>query len=137
MTTTISTTTTKIKVYSKGPTNQANSLCSVERLNAGQIERYHNHYNIIQSNNNRIQSNNNRIQYNNNRIQSNNNRIEYNMRPRLRKGTLLHKIKKIEILMLVSRFTPPLRCVKTLNDKTLYTRRDGRPNLPYSSRAIE
>ena len=29
------------------------------------------------------------------------------------------------------------RCVKTLNDKTLYARSDGRPNLPYSSRAIE
>ena len=39
--------------------------------------------------------------------------------------------------MLVSRFNPPLRCVKTLKAKTLYTWRDGRPNLPYSSRAIE
>ena len=39
--------------------------------------------------------------------------------------------------MQVSRFNPPLRCVKTLNAKTLYMRRDGQPNLPYSSRAIE
>ena len=39
-------------------------------------------------------------------------------------------------LMLVSRYNPPLHCVKTLNDKTLYTRRDGWFNLPYSSRAI-
>ena len=44
---------------------------------------------------------------------------------------------KIEILMLVSRYNPPLCCVKTLNDKTSYVRRDCRPNLPYSSRAIE
>ena len=53
------------------------------------------------------------------------------------KRDLVAQNKKIEILMLVSRFNPPLRCVKTLNDKTLYARRDGRPNLPYSSRAIE
>ena len=39
--------------------------------------------------------------------------------------------------MLESRFNPPLHCVKTLNAKALYARRDGRPNLPYSSRAIE
>ena len=39
--------------------------------------------------------------------------------------------------MLVSRYSPPLHCVKILNNKTLYTRRDGWPNLPYSSRAIE
>ena len=45
--------------------------------------------------------------------------------------------KKMEILMLESRFNPPLRCVKTLNDKTLYAQRDGWPNLPYSSQAIE
>ena len=34
--------------------------------------------------------------------------------------------KKIEISMLVSRYNPPLRCVKTLNNKTLYAWRDGR-----------
>ena len=44
---------------------------------------------------------------------------------------------KMEILMLVNRYNPSLHCVKTLNAKTLYARRDGRPNLPYSSRAIE
>ena len=52
------------------------------------------------------------------------------------KRDLVAQNKKIEILML-SRFNPPLHCVKTLNDKTLYMRRDGRPNLPYSSRVIE
>ena len=45
--------------------------------------------------------------------------------------------KKIEILMLVNRFNPPLHCVQTLNNKTLYAQRDSWPNLPYSSRAIE
>ena len=39
--------------------------------------------------------------------------------------------------MLVSRFNPPLCCVKILNDETLNARRDSRPNLPYSSPAIE
>ena len=39
--------------------------------------------------------------------------------------------------MLVGGFNPPLCCVKTLKDKTLYVRRAGRLNLPYSSRAIE
>ena len=39
--------------------------------------------------------------------------------------------------MLVSRFNPPLRCVKTLNAKTLYAQRDSWPNLPYSSQANE
>ena len=53
------------------------------------------------------------------------------------KRDLVAQNKKIEILMLVGRFNPPLHCVKTLNDKILYARRDGRPNLPYSSRAIE
>ena len=47
------------------------------------------------------------------------------------------KILKNDIFMLVSRFDPPLCYVKTLNTKTVYTRRDGRPNLPYSSRVIE
>ena len=42
-----------------------------------------------------------------------------------------------KILMLVSRYNPPLHFGKTLNDKTLYACRDGQPNLPYSSRAIE
>ena len=50
------------------------------------------------------------------------------------KRDLVVQNKEIEILMLVSRFNPPLRCVKTLNAKTLYARR---PKLPYSSRAIE
>ena len=50
---------------------------------------------------------------------------------------LVAQNKKIEILMRVSRYNTPLRCVKILNDKTLYARREGRPNLPYSSRAIE
>ena len=45
--------------------------------------------------------------------------------------------KKIKILMPVSRFNPPQWFVKTLNAKTLYKRRDGQPNLPYSSQAIE
>ena len=40
--------------------------------------------------------------------------------------------KKIKFLMLV-----PLCCVTILKDKTLYARRDGQPNLPYSSRGIE
>ena len=39
--------------------------------------------------------------------------------------------------MPMSTFNPPLRCVKTLNAKTLYVRRDGLPNLSYSSQAIE
>ena len=39
--------------------------------------------------------------------------------------------------MLVNRFNPPLQCVKTLNNKTMYAQTDGQPNLPYSSRAIE
>ena len=38
--------------------------------------------------------------------------------------------------MLVSRFNPLLYCV-ILKDKTLYVWRDGWPNLPYSSQAIE
>ena len=46
-------------------------------------------------------------------------------------------LKKMEILMLVSRYNPPLRCVKKLNDKTLYAQRDNWSNLPYSSKAIE
>ena len=45
--------------------------------------------------------------------------------------------KNREILMLVSRFNPPLRFVKILNDKTLYAQRDSQPNLPFSGRAIE
>ena len=44
--------------------------------------------------------------------------------------------KNTDILMLVSRYNPPLNCVKTLNDKTLYTWRDGKPSLRYSQ-AIE
>ena len=53
------------------------------------------------------------------------------------KRDLVAQNQKIEILMLVSSFNPPLRCVKTLNAKILYAQRDGRPNLPFSSRAIE
>ena len=53
------------------------------------------------------------------------------------KRDLVTQNKKMEILMLVSTFNPPLRCVKTLNDKTLYVQRDGWPDLPYSSRVIE
>ena len=53
------------------------------------------------------------------------------------KRDLVAQNKKIEILMLVSRFNSSLRCVKTLNDKILYTRRDDQPNLPYSNRAIK
>ena len=53
------------------------------------------------------------------------------------KRDLVAQNKKTEILMPVSRYNPPLHCVKTLNDKTLYARRDGWPNLPYSSRDIE
>ena len=49
---------------------------------------------------------------------------------------LVAQNKKIEILMPVSRYNPPLCCVKTLNDKTLYARRDSRPKLPYSGQAI-
>ena len=52
------------------------------------------------------------------------------------KRDLVVQNKKIDILMLVNRFNPSLRCVKILNDKTLYARRDGWPNLRYSSRAI-
>ena len=43
------------------------------------------------------------------------------------KRDLVAQNKKIEILMPVSRFNPPLCCVKTLNDKTLYAWREGRP----------
>ena len=50
---------------------------------------------------------------------------------------LVAQNKNIEILMLVGTFNLPLCCVKVLKDKTLYARRDGRPNLPISSRAIE
>ena len=39
--------------------------------------------------------------------------------------------------MLVGRFNPPLCCDKILKDKTLYSWRDSRPNIPYSSQAIE
>ena len=46
------------------------------------------------------------------------------------KRDLVAQKKKIEFVMLMGRF-------KTLKDKTLYARRDARPNLPYSSRAIE
>ena len=53
------------------------------------------------------------------------------------KSDLVAQNTKIEILMLVSRYNPPLCCVKILNDRTLYARRDGQPILPYSSRAIE
>ena len=45
--------------------------------------------------------------------------------------------KKIEFVMLVGRFNPLLCCVKILKDKTLFTWRDGQPNLPYSSQTIE
>ena len=51
------------------------------------------------------------------------------------KRDLVAQNKKIEILL--SRFNPPLCCVITLNAKTLFARKDGRPSLPYSSRAIE
>ena len=53
------------------------------------------------------------------------------------KRDLVAQNKKIEFVILVGRINPPLSCVKILKDKTLYTRRDGRPNLPYSSRAME
>ena len=53
------------------------------------------------------------------------------------KKDLVARNKKIEFLMLVDRFDPPLCCVKILKDKTLYAQKNGRPNLPYSSRAIE
>ena len=52
------------------------------------------------------------------------------------KMDLVAQNKKIEILMLVSRYNPLLCCVKTLNDKTLYAQRDGWPKLPYSGQAI-
>ena len=50
---------------------------------------------------------------------------------------LVTQNKKINILMPVNRFNPPLCFDKTLNVKTLYRRRDDQPNLPYSSQAIE
>ena len=53
------------------------------------------------------------------------------------KRDLVAQNKIIEILILVSRYNPPICCVKTLNYKTLYARRDCQPNLPYSSQAIE
>ena len=52
------------------------------------------------------------------------------------KKDLVAQNKKIEFLFLVGRFYPPLCCVIILKDKTLCARRAGRPNLPYSSRAI-
>ena len=53
------------------------------------------------------------------------------------KRDFVAQIKKIEFVILMGRFNPPLCCVKILKDKTLCAQRDGRPNLPYSSRAIE
>ena len=53
------------------------------------------------------------------------------------KRDLVAQNKKIEFAMLVGRFNPPLCCVKILKDKTLFTRRDGQPNLSYSSQTIE
>ena len=56
------------------------------------------------------------------------------------KRDLVAQNKNIEFLMLVGRFNPLLCCVKILKiktKKTLNARRDCRPNLPYSSRAIE
>ena len=47
------------------------------------------------------------------------------------------KKKKIKIFMLVTRFNPPLCCVKILKDKTLYAQRDDWPKLPYSNREVE
>ena len=54
----------------------------------------------------------------------------YYMRDQAWEKNPCHAKLKIEILMLVSRFNLPLHCVKTLNDKTLYARRNGRLNLP-------
>ena len=53
------------------------------------------------------------------------------------KRDLVMQNKNFKFLMLEGRFNPPLCCAKRLKDKTLYARRAGRPNLPYSSRAIE
>ena len=53
------------------------------------------------------------------------------------KRDLAMQNKKIEFLMLVGRFNPPLCCVKILKDKTWYAWRADWPNLTYSSRAIE
>ena len=52
------------------------------------------------------------------------------------KRDLVAQNNKIEFFMLVGRFNPPLCGAKILKVKTLYAWRDGRPNLPYSSRAI-
>ena len=53
------------------------------------------------------------------------------------KRDLVAQIKKIEFVILMGIFNPPLCCVKILKDKMLYAWRAGWPNLPYSSRAIE
>ena len=53
------------------------------------------------------------------------------------KRDLVGQNKKSEFLMLVGRLNPLQCCVKMQKNKTLNTRRDSRPDLPYCSRAIE
>ena len=52
---------------------------------------------------------------------------------------LVTKTKKIEILMLVTRFNPPLRCVKTLKKEQNFVCTEGQPArlTHYSNREIE
>ena len=52
-----------------------------------------------------------------------------------KKGPCSRKIKKVEFLMLLGSFNPPLCCVKILRTKPCTHGVTG--NLPYSSRAIE